>query len=181
MSTTNFKLFRKAKDFRAVLEGDSILRKKLGFCPTCGHNIKDRKVTLYKELISALYEIYKWCGEKEVHEFETKDIKHLLSKNNYARFGDLVRFGGVVYKPKDEHGKSRKALFGLNMKRAKEFFAGKRDIPIQITLNQITNEIVESHYVTVRDFPKLIELLDEKGLYDYEKDLIPSPRAGKLF
>jgi len=52
----------------------------------------------------------------------------------------------------------------LIMKRAKEFFAGKRDIPIQITLNQITNEIVESHYVTVRDFPKLIELLDEKRI-----------------
>lgn len=146
-------------------------RNHLGRCPVCGSNIADRKVTLFKEIISALYDVYVWCGRNRVHEFETKDIKNLLSKSNYARFGDLIRFGGLVYKPKDENGHSRKAWFGLNMARCKEFFAGKRAIPVQITLNQITNEIVSQKYVTVLEFPSLTALMTQDGLYDYEKDI----------
>lgn len=144
------------------------LRNRVGNCQLCGQNIKDRTVTLYRGLIDALYEIYCWCGQKRVHEFRTKDIKHMLGKNEYARFGDLVRFGGIVYKPKTEDKKSEKAYFGINMARAKEFFAGQREIPLQITLNQLTNEIIDAHYVTVKDFPDLVQLLNEKGLYDYQ-------------
>ena len=157
-------------EWKERLAWDSKLRNKLKRCPVCNHNVADRKVTLYRELISALYEVYKWCGQKECHEFMTKDIKHLLSKNNYARFGDLVRFGGIVYKPKDkESGESRKALFGLNMARAKEFFRGERKIPVQITINPITKEIVDSEYVTIGEFPSLVELLDKDGIYDIKR------------
>jgi len=55
------------------------------------------------------------------------------------------------------------------MGRAKEFFAGARQIPVQITLNQITNEIVDAHYVSIKDFPSLNSLITAEGLYDYEK------------
>jgi len=92
----------------------------------------------------------------------------MLCKNNYARFGDLVRFGGIVYKTKDDDGNKVKAKYGLNMKRAKEFFSGQREIPVQITLNQITNEIIDSHYVKVNDFPTLNNLITAEGLYDYD-------------
>lgn len=91
-----------------------------------------------------------------------------LGKSDYARFGDLVRFGGLVYKPKDKGGETRKALFGINMARAKEFFSGTREIPVQITLNQITGEIIDSHYVKVNDFPSLSKFIKANGLYDYE-------------
>lgn len=143
-------------------------RNKLGRCPVCNQGIKDRPIALYQGLIDSLYQIYRWCGEKRRHEFKTKEIKHLFGRNEYARFGDLMRFGGIVYKPKREDGKGHKAEFGLNMARAKEFFGGEYKIPVQIILNQITNEIEAATYVSIRDFPKLYELLDKEGLYDYE-------------
>jgi hypothetical protein len=55
------------------------------------------------------------------------------------------------------------------MARAKEFFHGYREIPVQITLNQITNEIIESKYVKVNEIPQLVTYLGEHGLYDYDK------------
>lgn len=159
---------------REMLKINSTARNEMKYCPICGHTIADRNVTLYRELIEALYEVYKWCGKNKKHEFKTKDIRHLLSRNNYARFGDLIRFGGLVYKPKDEDGQSHKAEFGINMARAKEFFTGERQIPVQITLNQITNEIIDAQYVTIKDFPKLKELLTADGLYDYDKIISPT-------
>jgi hypothetical protein len=149
-------------------------RNEIEFCPVCGANIKDRTVSLYKGLIDALYKIYCWCGEKRRHEFETKEIKHMLGMNEYARFGDLIRFGGIVYKPEGENKTHEKAHFGINMGRARDFFKGEYKIPMQITLNQITNEIIEATYVKVSDFPELLELITEKGLYDYEKVLTPA-------
>jgi hypothetical protein len=146
-------------------------RNELKHCPVCGQNIKDRNVALYQELINALYRVYCWCGEKHRHEFKRKEVNHLLSKVDYARFGDLVRFGGIVYKPKDNDGKSHKAEFGINMARAKDFFAGTYKIPVQITLNPITNEIVAATYVTIRQFPHLVDLLTKEGIYDYERKI----------
>ncbi len=81
-----------------------------------------------------------------------------------------MRFGGIVYKPKVD-GKACKAFFGINMIRAKEFFKGDRQIPVQITLNQITGEIIESRYVSVGEFPSLKELLKD-GLYNQQQDLL---------
>lgn len=142
-------------------------RNEMGRCPYCNGSIKDRKVALYKALIDSLYKIYCWCGKNKRHEFETKDIRQFLGKIEYTRFGDLVRFGGLVYKPKVD-GHSKKALYGINMARAKEFFAGTRDIPLQITLDQITGEIIDEVRCKVSDFPELSLYLKENGAYDYE-------------
>lgn len=142
-------------------------RNEMEKCPYCNGSIKDRKVALYKGLIDALYQIYCWCGKNRKHEFHTKEIKHLLGKNEYNRFGDLVRFGGIVYKPKVE-GSSEKAFFGINMARAKEFFSGYRDIPLQIILDQITGEIIAEVRGKVGDFPELAGFLKKNGLYDHE-------------
>lgn len=138
-------------------------------CPVCGHNVQDRTISLYKELIGAVYKIYVWCGQHKTHEFDIKDVKDMMGKNEYARFGDMVRFGGLVYKPKENGSSSRKGLFGLNMARCKEFFRGDREIPVYIVINQITGEILESKDVKIGHFPELKTYLDEKGLYDYEK------------
>jgi len=157
--------------YKQSLLDDSDKRNKLHHCPLCNTSVADRTVSLYKELIDALYRVYKWCGEKETHEFETKDIKHLLGKNEYARFGDLVRFEGKIYKPKNAEGKTRKALYGMNMERAKEFFNGERKIPLQIVINQMTNEMIESHYVYIDAFPELHQLLTREGMYDSQKKM----------
>jgi len=143
-------------------------RNSLERCPYCAGSIKDRKVAVYRGLIRALYDVYRWCGVNRRHEFKTREIKHLLGKNEYNRFGDLVRFGGIVYKPKED-GESEKALFGINMARAKEFFAGKRDIPLQIVLDQISGEILSEVRGYVGDFPELSSFIGKNGLYDHEK------------
>jgi hypothetical protein len=145
---------------------DATLRARVKHCQLCGQNIEDRHAALYKGLIEALYQVYCWCGEKKCHEFTRHDIAHLLRNgSNFARFGDLIRFGGLVYK-------RGRVKYGLNMGRCKEFFRGERQIPVQITLNQLTNEIIESRYVKVGDFPELSSFLGSNGMYDYEKDLI---------
>jgi len=159
------------KDLHNELKNNRDLRNKIKYCPLCNSNIADRTVTVYKELIEALYAVYVDCGKNRRHEFAMKEIRHLLSRNNYARFGDLVRFGGLVYKFKTENGKKKKAKYGLNMKRCKEFFSGQRQIPLQIILNPITNEIIDSYYVNINNFPSLLSMLDKDGIYDYEKDL----------
>lgn len=166
---TNETLMSAITGLKEKLSVDRFYRNELKFCPLCNSRIEDRTISLYKELISDLYKVYCWCGKNKRHEFKMKDIRHGLSRNNYARFGDLVRFGGLVYKFKDDNGKRIKGSFGLNMARCKEFFNGQRSIPLHITLNQITNEIIDSKYVTVRDFPELNSYLDQNGLYDYEK------------
>ena len=145
-------------------------RNEMCRCPICNSNIKDRVVSLYSGLINTLYKVYCWCGEKRRHEFENKDVQHLFNKNDYARFGDLIRFGGLVYKPENKNG-----AYGLNMERTKEFFEGKRSIPIQLVLNQITNEIVAATYIYVYEFPNILEFLNKDGLFDYEKVLYIKP------
>jgi hypothetical protein len=160
-------------------------RNEIGRCPCCTGNIKDRTISLYKGLTDAMYRVYTFLGSKRSHEFKMGEIKHLLGKNEYARFGDLVRFGGIVYKPKID-GKSKKAFYGLNMARAKEFFSGERKIPVQITLNQITNEIVSQVEVYYWEIPSLRELIKKDGLYDHEKkvtvdhDVPAVSRDGKI-
>jgi len=175
---TNNCLFLKEiiEEAKIKLSADPALRNKVDFCPLCGGGIKDRKVTIYKELIQALYKIYCWCGKNKRHEFSMKDIREMLDRNNYARFGDLVRFGGLVYKVKDDAGNKQKAEYGLNMSRTKEFFNGKRQIPMQITLNQITNEIIDTKPAFCHEILPLSEMLDGKGMYDYEKDYNPDQK-----
>ena len=158
---------------KVKMVNDRVYRNNLDRCPLCDSNVKDLKRALYKELINTLYEVYKWCGQHRRHEFEMKDVKHLISKTNYTRFGNLHRFGGIVYRPKDpKTEQTKKGLFGINMKRAKAFFNGEYEIPVQIILNPITDEIIDAKYVKISEFPGLVNLLDEHGLYDYERDLI---------
>lgn len=159
--------------FKERLQTDEELRKHLEKCPLCNSTIEDRIITIYADLVRQLYEVYKWCGEKRVHEFKRKDIRHLMNHNGYARFGDFVRCsGGIIYKPKDdETGNSEKALFGMNMARAKLFFKGEREMPMQVKMNQITEEITVLRTAKIGEFPELFQLLNEKGLYDYERDL----------
>lgn len=150
-------------------------RNEIERCPCCNGSIKDRKIALYKGLIDALYRVYTYCGQKRAHELKMGEIKHLLGKNEYARFGDLIRFGGIVYRPKDGEGKYMKAHYGINMARAHEFFKGERTIPVQITLNQITNAIIDQTDAYYYEFPSLISLMKENGLYDHEKEVMVNP------
>lgn len=158
---------------QAVLRDRNILKR----CPVCNASIEDRTISLYKGLVNALYQVFRWCEQRKTNEFKTRDIKHLLGKNEYARFGDLVRFGGIIYK-------SQKAEYGINMDRARMFFSGYYEIPVQITINQITNEVISANKVSISDFPELYQMLKQDGSYDYQKIIatsnIVSTRQGTL-
>lgn len=159
-------------EYKSQLESDHEFRERVGNCPMCNNNVRDRKITLYQELIWALYGVYRWCGQNQRHEFDIRDIKKLIGKDEYARFGDLVRCsGGIIYRAIDTVGKKRRGYYGINMERARDFFHGNRQIPMQTLLNQVTNTRMEVKYAYIHELPRLRDLLREDGTYDHMIDL----------
>lgn len=158
-------------------------RNELGFCPFCNGHIEDRIESIYAELLTALYKVMRWCEEHGRHEFQTKDIRHLLGQINYTRFGNLVHYGGVVYPIKDESGKRKRGYFGLNIERAREVFANKRPFPMAKKIDMITGECIEETCVLVKDIPALAKFIDADGNYHPEQftidgiDTHPSKRG----
>ena len=135
------------------------VNKKICVC-ACGHehNINERVISMYTGLVIVLWRVMRWCEEKNIHEFQMRDIRHLLGRNEYARFGDLVLFGGLVYK-------LEKASYGLHIPRCREFFAGKRAIPRFVLKNPTTREITPMETAFINDMPNLYEFLDENKQY----------------
>ena len=125
------------------------------FCPTCGHNISQREIALYRGLITTLWRVYKWAIKNNIHEFSRKDIKHLFkNENDTGRFGDLKMFGGLVYG-------GGKAHYGLNMERCEQFFQNEYSIPTSIWKNPVTKELKKENYQTIRQIPSIMKLLTE--------------------
>jgi hypothetical protein len=142
-------------------------RNEIKACPLCNHNIEDRKIAVYEELVVQLYRIYRWCGENRRHEFKMSDLRQFLDHNGYARFNDLIQCSnGILYRPDKDR---KRGNYGMHMARAKEFFAGIRPIHLQISINQITGEWVILREATVDEIPSLNEILTKEGMYDYER------------
>lgn len=127
-------------------------------CEHCGSIVSDREIVLDRTMVGAMWKVFKWCKETGRHEFETHDVAHLFSKTQYARFGDNIYFGGIIYK-------HSKAHYGMNMERAEEFFANKYEVPRSVWKNPVTGETKKTEPITIRDVPKLSQLLDEDGYY----------------
>jgi hypothetical protein len=128
-------------------------------CPTCGHTVSDREISLYSGMVRALWLVYKWCLGKNRYEFTRKDIKHLFkNENDTARFGDWVMFGGLIYKLK-------KGSYGLNLERAEQFFAGRYRIPLRLLKNSATGNLSKLEEGTIKDIPTILKFLNEDGEY----------------
>jgi hypothetical protein len=129
-------------------------------CPTCGRITSNREISLYRGIISALARVYQYVIKRnDGYCFTRKEVKHLFhNENDTARFGDLVMFGGLVFK-------KSKAHYGLNMERCINFFSGEYSIPTKIIKNSMTNELTFLDYKKIHEIPKLTELLDEYGFY----------------
>jgi hypothetical protein len=67
-------------------------------------------------------------------------------------------FGGLVYKTKKAH-------YGLNLDRCREFLTGTRTIPSYVMKNPVTGEITPHDYRYIRDFPNLKTMLDKENQF----------------
>lgn len=125
-------------------------------CPTCNGNIGNRTISFYTGLIKALYEVCKWCQENNTTEFEMNQVRHLLPKNEYARFGDFVWFDGIV-------SKKGKAQYAIDVPKARSYFKGEIKAPLYVVLSQLTHEIVDQKFGYISEIKKLSEWLNEKN------------------
>lgn len=124
-------------------------------CPTCGQSVNERQIVIFKGMVEVLWDIYKWCLERNVHEFERTDIKHFFHNETIsARFGDIIYFGGLVYK-------NSKAHYGLNMERCEEFFANRLAIPTIVTRHPIHGVLAKYEPKLRKEIPHLMAYLDE--------------------
>lgn len=113
-------------------------------------------------MVTALWTVYKWCKEKDIHEFDMKQVKNMMGKNEYARFGDWKKFGGLVYTPE---GNNHKGVYGMNMERCDGFFRNEYQIPMRIWKDPVTKELKPEDYRTIKEIPTLYQLLSEDGEY----------------
>ncbi len=132
------------------------MKAKVQRCLACGHIISKRQIGLYHGLIETLWTVFKWCEQRGAHEFQTKQVKHLFDLNSSARFGDLVYFGGLVYKTKKAH-------YGLNMQRCNDFFRGQYKIPEYVVKNPVTGQIEQGPDITINEVKNLREFLNKQG------------------
>ena len=132
--------------------------KKIHEC-SCGHkhNVNLREISLYKGLVVSLFKVLRWCEENKRQSFDMKEIKHLLDKNAYARFGDLYLFGLTA--------KMEKGSYLLKIATCREFFAGYRTIPHSVLKDPTTGEIIPKEHVHISSIPNLTEFLDENRQY----------------
>lgn len=127
----------------------------------CGHEhiISERQIPLLAEMVSSLVLVYQWAKEKGVHEFKRSEIKHLLrSETQTAHFGDLVYFGGILYKNKRGH-------WGIHFERCEQFMSGETEVPVEVWKDPKTGEIRQGKYVTIREVPNVSRYLDSNDEY----------------
>jgi len=109
-------------------------------------------------MIKALVLVLKWCEENDRNEFRRRDINHLLkTQSHVTRFADWVLFGGLVYRPAGKE----KSWYGLNVGRARDFLAGKTEIPTKIIKDPMAKTLEKTDYRKIYDVPHIAEFLDE--------------------
>lgn len=132
---------------------------KEGFCCMCGKRTGQREVALFKGMVVELWKVLKWCEEKGRFEFKRKEINYLLGQVGYARFGDWIYFGGLVYK-------KGKGEYGLNVERCNDFFSGKGQIPLSIWKDAKTKKIAEyGELGKINQVKGVVEFLDSDNLF----------------
>lgn len=129
-------------------------------CPHCGSIVSPREIALYRGLIVALYRVYKFVQNRgQGYRFTRKEVKGLFkNENDTARFGDLVFFGGLVFK-------EGKAHYGLNLDRCEQFFQDKLAIPTRVWKNPVTGDVKKEDYKTLKQIPSIMDKLDAEGFY----------------
>jgi hypothetical protein len=135
------------------------MKQEKNRCPHCGHIIDKREIAIFKGMVESLALVYDWCMVKGRHEFQRKEIEHLLvGGSQKARWGDWVLFGGLAYKDEKGH-------WGLNLPRTEGFLFGSMPIPIRGWKDPLTGQFTPSAWGNKNDIPGLQGFLDEKGIF----------------
>lgn len=133
-------------------------------CPTCGQSVNERSITLYKGMVTTLWQVFQWCEQKHRHEFTKQDIKHLITSDVVSStFAYWRWFGGLAYNPDGIKGH-----YGLNMDRCADFFAGKLRIPTVLWKNPLKkgDEMIRpDEYRYIHEVPSLAGFLDVNNNY----------------
>lgn len=140
-----------------------IIENHICTCPTCGHSHRtdEREISLYKGMVRALWRVFLWCQREGKHEFQMKEVRDLITRIEYARFGDWKKFGGLVYSPPG----LAKGHYGLNLERCEAFFRGEYEVPIRVWKDPVTGNLRPEDYTMVNKVPELWKMLNEDGDY----------------
>jgi len=138
------------------------MKKERECCATCGRSIARYARQIDRQHIQSLWQVYKWCIEKDRHEFKLSEVKHLFGQQGYTKFAYLIHGGGLIYR-------KEQADYGINMERCQEFFANKYPIPTKIWKSPLKDiEPILDQYCTLHEIPDIKQFLDDKGLYTVE-------------
>lgn len=138
------------------------MKKTRECCKECGRSIARYARQIDRQHVRSLWEVYKWCKVKGVHEFKLSEVKHLFGQQGYTKFAYLVHGGGMVYR-------HSQADYGLHMDRVQEFFANKLAIPTKIWKSPLKDvDPILDEYRVLHEIPDIKQFLDDKGLYQVE-------------
>lgn len=138
------------------------MKKERQECPTCHRSIARYARQIDKQHVRSLWAIYRWCKEKERHQFKMNEVKHLLGQQGYTKFAYLIHGGGLLYR-------EGQANYVLNMDRCAQFFANKHAIPTKIWKSPIKGvEPILEEYRTLHAIPEITEFLNDEKLYEVE-------------
>ncbi len=131
----------------------------------CGHThiVSRRKIVLNRDMVTALSLVFNYLWERQRSEFSRMEVKKLFNESQSARFGDLVYFGGLVYK-------KQKGEWGMNFGRTKSFLDNKTKLHEWVAKDPITKNIVEQseEMVGIREVKGVTCLLSSNGQFMVE-------------
>lgn len=138
-------------------------RNEIGTCPCCNSNIKDKPVSIHRDMIIQLYQVCKWCKANNTVIFRKRDINHIFISlkglTGSARFGDWRYVTELMEK--------RGSEYKIDLLACVEFFKGDLEIPLNFKVNQITDEVCEKTMGKVSDVKEIREWLEgENKIYN---------------
>lgn len=141
----------------------SNVRNEYGYCPFCNSHIEDRTETLYKELILALNRVMGWCKIKGRNEFEMLEVKDLMDKSAYSRWGNLIHYEVGVAK----YHNGNKEVFRLDIPLVEDIFKNRRTFIVKRKVNMITKETIQGSQKRkyLKEISTLKDFLDDYGNY----------------
>lgn len=130
----------------------------------CGHThtISKRPVSIEKQMVAAMIDVFKWAEAKGIHEFDRKDINHITLQHGStvnSNWGYVSWLTGIFYHPDGKRGK-----WGIHRGRMIEFMHGKRKICIQAEIDPTkpkSDNKTMLKYATIHEIPHIAEFLDE--------------------